>query len=256
MNHLRAQATVLRTHRTLVAVDQQAYRPLGRRAFLGALGLGATGIVIGSPIQTAIESAFRPLADADGTGLTNLLPTTSKFRFYSVAGFNPDIAPSEYRLGVTGMVETPLELSYGDLLDRPMVGITRDFQCVTGWRVPDVEWAGVKVSDLLDEAGVADGATHLRFFSYDGIYTTTLTMEQARRDDVLVATQMLGDDVRREHGGPVRLFVAPMYGYKSLKWLAGFEVTDSVEPPGFWEVRGYDTDAWVGESNGRADDPT
>ena len=156
----------------------------------------------------------------------------------------------------TGMVDTPLELSFADLLERPMVGLTRDFQCVTGWRVPDVEWAGVKVADILDEAGVDDAATHLRFFSYDGIYTTTLTLEQARRDDVLVATKMLGDDVRREHGGPVRLFVAPMYGYKSLKWLAGFEVTDSVEPPGYWEVRGYDTDAWVGESNGRTDEPT
>ena len=243
-------------HRTLGCVERQAYRPLGRRTFLAAVGLGATGIVIGSPVQTALETAFRPISDADGTGLTDLLPTTSKFRFYSVAGFNPDISTAEYRLGVTGMVDTPLELSFDDLLERPMVGLTRDFQCVTGWRVPDVEWAGVRVADILDEAGVDDAATHLRFFSYDGIYTTTLTLEQARRDDVLVATKMLGDDVRREHGGPVRLFVAPMYGYKSLKWLAGFEVTDSVEPPGYWEVRGYDTDAWVGESNGRTDEPT
>ena len=55
-------------------------------------------------------------------------------------------------------------------------------------------------------------------------------MEQARRDDVIVATKMLGGDVTREHGGPVRLYVAPMYGYKSLKWLAGIEVTDRAEP--------------------------
>ncbi len=257
MNHTDRAVRISESHHTLVIVDQPAYRPVGRRTFLGVLGVGATGIVIGSPVQTAIESAFQPLADADGTGLTDLLPTTSKFRFYSAAGFNPDIPIPEYRLGVAGLVDRELDLSYADLLDRPMVGITRDFQCVTGWRVPDVEWAGVKVADLLDEAGVADEATHLRFFSYDGVYTTTLSLEQARRDDVIVATQMLGGDVRREHGGPVRLFVAPMYGYKSLKWLAGFEVTDSVDPPGFWEVRGYDTDAWVGDSNGRSgDEPT
>lgn len=236
-------------------MDTPGYRPLGRRAFLSAIGVGAAGVLVGSPIQTAIESAFRPIADADGTGLTSLLPTTSKFRFYSVAGFNPDIPRPEYRLSVTGLVDRQLELSFDDLLDRPMVGLTRDFQCVTGWRVPDVEWAGVKVSTLLDEAGVAPGASHLRFFSYDGVYTTTLTMDQARRDDVIVATKMLGGDVRREHGGPVRLYVAPMYGYKSLKWLAGFEVVDSGQPPGFWEVRGYDTDAWVGGSNGRDDAP-
>lgn len=230
-------------------------RPWGRRAFLGALGLGATGVLVGAPVQTAIESLFRPLAERDGTGLTSLLPATSKFRFYSVAGFNPDVSRDEYRLSVSGLVDAPLELSYDDLLDRPMVGLTRDFQCVTGWRVPDVEWAGVKVADLLDEAGASPRGTHLRFFSSDGVYTTTLTMEQARRDDVIVATRMLGGEVRREHGGPVRLYVAPMYGYKSLKWLSGFDVVDSVEPPGYWEVRGYDADAWVGDSNGRSDEP-
>lgn len=212
--------------------------------------------MVGSPLQTALESAFRPLASRDGTGLTSILPTTAKFRFYSVAGFNPDIAPDEYRLAVTGQVAGELDLGLADLLERPMVGLTKDFQCVTGWRVPDVEWAGVTVSDLLDEAGAAAGATHVRFFSHDGVYTTTLTMDQARRDDVIVATKMLGDDVTREHGGPVRLYVAPMYGYKSLKWLAGIEVTDEPEPPGYWEVRGYDTDAWVGRSNGRDDAPT
>ncbi len=227
---------------------------MGRRAFLGILGLGAAGILVGSPVQTAIESAFRPLVAHDGTGLSALLPTTAKFRYYSVVGYNPHISHDEYRLTVTGLVRDELDLSYQDLLDRPMVQLTKDFQCVTGWRVPDVEWSGVKVADLLDEAGA--NATHVRFLSSDGAYSTTLTMEQARRDDVIVATQMLGGDVTVEHGGPVRLYVAPMYGYKSLKWLAGIEATDNPEPAGFWEVRGYDADAWVGNSNGRSDEPT
>ena len=75
------------------------------------------------------------------------------------------------------------------------------------------------------------GATHVRFHSFDGIYTETLTMEQALRDDVLVAHQMLGHDVTSEHGGPVRLYVAPMYGYKSLKWLERIEVADELDHP-------------------------
>jgi DMSO/TMAO reductase YedYZ molybdopterin-dependent catalytic subunit len=50
--------------------------------------------------------------------------------------------------------------------------------------------------------------------------------------------------------------VAPMYGYKSLKWLDRIEVVDELSP-GYWEVRGYDIDAWVGSSNGRqGDEPT
>lgn len=213
------------------------------------------GVVVGSPVQTAIESAFQPIVDADPTGLSDVLPASSKFRFYSVAGFNPDIAKDDYALVVDGLVASEAVLSYDDLLQGDIVGLTRDFQCVTGWRVPDVEWEGVRVGDLLDEVGVADDATHVRFHSSDGIYTTTLSIDDARRDDVLVAHKMLGADVRREHGGPVRLLVAPMYGYKSLKWLSRIEVTDTGEPPGFWEERGYDTDAWVGRSNGRNDDP-
>ena len=71
---------------------------------------------------------------------------------------------------------------------------------------------------------------------------------------MIVAHQMMGGPVSQEHGGPVRLYVAPMYGYKSLKWLERIEVVDTLVP-GYWEERGYDVDAWVGESNGRRDDP-
>ena len=98
------------------------------------------------------------------------------------------------------------------------------------------------------------GATHLRLTSFDGVYTESLTMEQARRPDVIVAYEMLGGAITKAHGGPVRLYVAPMYGYKSLKWLDGIEVTDHLEP-GYWEHLGYDVDAWVGRSNGRDDEP-
>jgi DMSO/TMAO reductase YedYZ molybdopterin-dependent catalytic subunit len=131
----------------------------------------------------------------------------------------------------------------------------RDFLCVTGWRVQDVPWTGVLVRDLLDAAGVTRGATHLRFFSFDGAYTESLSLEQARRDDVMVAHRLEDEPLSRTHGGPARLYVAPMYGYKSLKWLDRIEVV-AEEVPGYWEERGYDVDAWVGRSNGRRDDPT
>jgi DMSO/TMAO reductase YedYZ molybdopterin-dependent catalytic subunit len=67
--------------------------------------------------------------------------------------------------------------------------------------------------------------------------------------NVIVAYQMLGGPVTREHGGPVRLYVAPMYGYKSIKWLSSISVVDHVEP-GYWEDNGYAVNAWIGRSNG------
>ena len=57
-----------------------------------------------------------------------------------------------------------------------------------------------------------------------------------------------------EHGGPVRLYVAPMFGYKSLKWLSAIKVVDQVVP-GYWEQNGYSQNAWIGSSNGRSDQP-
>jgi DMSO/TMAO reductase YedYZ molybdopterin-dependent catalytic subunit len=133
--------------------------------------------------------------------------------------------------------------------------LTRDFQCVTGWRVSEVEWKGVRLADLLDRAGVQDRATALKFHSFDGAYTESLTLAQARRDDVIVAYELEGSPLSDEHGGPARLYVAPMYGYKSCKWLDRIELTKEVEE-GYWEVRGYDVDGWVGRSNGRDDDAT
>jgi DMSO/TMAO reductase YedYZ molybdopterin-dependent catalytic subunit len=131
----------------------------------------------------------------------------------------------------------------------------RDFQCVTGWRVPQVPWAGVRLADVLDRAGVRPEARAVRFVSFDGAYTESLTLAQARRRDVLVAYELEDAPLTDDHGGPVRLYVAPMYGYKSCKWLDTIELTETVEP-GYWEQRGYDVDGWVGHSNHRDDERT
>jgi DMSO/TMAO reductase YedYZ molybdopterin-dependent catalytic subunit len=228
--------------------------PVGRRVVLGMVGLGVLGILVGGRVQDGIERALRPVSQNDPTGLTSFVPTAGRFRIYSVTPNMPSRSTGEYRLTVDGLVDHPHALSYDQLLRLPQTELVREFQCVTGWRVPDVPWQGVTLATLLDRAGVQPSATHLRLYSFDGAYTESLTLDQARRDDVIVAHQMLGGPVSQEHGGPVRLYVAPMYGYKSLKWLERIEVVDRLVP-GYWEERGYDIDAWVGESNGRSDDP-
>ena len=131
-----------------------------------------------------------------------------------------------------------------------------DCLAVPRW-VDEVAGGGpyASLDDLLDAAGVEPGAKALRFTCFDGIYTESLTLAQARRPDMLVAYQMDDKPVTAAHGGPVRLYAAPMYFYKSAKWLSGITVTDRVEP-GYWEHYGYDVDGWVGRSNGRDDAPT
>jgi len=228
--------------------------PIGRRVFLGLIGLGVVGVATGAAIQGWLERTVSPIIGRDPTGLFSLLPI-GRFRIYTVTGGLPERTRAEYRLRVGGLVDKRLDLSFAELTSMPVTEVTRDFQCVTGWRVPDVQWTGVRLRDVLDRAGVQADATAVRFVSFDGAYSESLTLDQARRNDVLVAYDLDGEPLSSEHGGPARLYVAPMYGYKSCKWLGAIELTASVEP-GYWEQRGYDVDAWVGRSNGRDDSAT
>lgn len=223
---------------------------MGRRVVLGMLGLGALGVLTGKTVQGGINA----IASRDPTGLTSLLPGTGGFRYYSVTGDEPVESTAQYRLTIKGLVDHPTTLTYAELAAMPQTHLVKDFQCVTGWRVPGVPWSGVALSHLLDVVGVKDSAKAVLFGSFDGVYTESLTLDQASGTDTLVATHMLGAPVTQSHGGPVRLYVAPMYGYKSLKWLSSIELSDKVVP-GYWEDNGYDVDAWIGKSNGRSDAP-
>jgi DMSO/TMAO reductase YedYZ molybdopterin-dependent catalytic subunit len=228
--------------------------PIGRRIVLGMLGLGALGVVAGARAQQAIDSVLGPLGNSDPTGLTGLLPAAGGFRYYSVTGSTPVRSEEDYRLLVTGLVARPAVLTLAALRALPQATLVRDFQCVTGWRVRRVPWSGVLLSHLIAAAEPRPQAQAVAFRSFDGTYTESLTLDQARRADVLVALTMNGEPVTHAHGGPVRLYVAPMYGYKSAKWLGEISLTDRVVP-GYWERRGYDIDAWIGASNGRDDEP-
>ena len=229
-------------------------RPVGRRVVLGLLGLGAAGVAFGPTVSRSLGSVAGALSRHDPTGLSSYIPGAG-WRYYTVTDSFPYHPPSTYRLAVTGNVANELTLTTNDLRSRRRTRLTADFQCVTGWRVPGVRWEGVRLSELLDEAQPDSDQTAVQFKSYDGTYTESLTMTQARRADVLVVDTLDGNPIGRAHGGPVRLLVAPMYGYKSCKWLSEITVTSKLLP-GYWEQLGYDQNAWVGRSNGRRDAPT
>jgi DMSO/TMAO reductase YedYZ molybdopterin-dependent catalytic subunit len=229
-------------------------RPVGRRVVLGLLGLGAAGVAAGPALSRGLGDVAGALSRHDPNGLSALIPGAG-WRYYTVTNAFPYRPPSTYRLAVTGNVNRELNLSASDLKAMPRARLTADFQCVTGWRVAAVRWEGVRLATVLDTAGIEPGQTAVEFLSYDGVYTESLTMSQARRNDVLIVDTLDGQPIGRAHGGPVRLLVAPMYGYKSCKWLSEIRVTDHLVH-GYWEQFGYDQNAWVGKSNGRDDAPT
>lgn len=239
--------------------EHEAYagrgRPIGRRVLLGTLGLGALGVLTAPALQRATDAFLAGASQRDPTGLTGLLPNGGGFRYYSVAASVPHKNETTYRLTVDGLVDHPAEYTLADLRAMPQTRLVHDVQCVTGWRVPSTPFEGVRLAHLLDAAGLRPSAGAIRFTCFDGTYTESLSLRQAYRPDVLVALRMQDKPVGHNHGGPVRLYVAPMYFYKSAKWLSGITVTKDVRP-GYWENRGYDVDAWVGRSNGRDDEPT
>jgi DMSO/TMAO reductase YedYZ molybdopterin-dependent catalytic subunit len=211
---------------------------LGRAAFLGLTAATAGALVLGK--QTIPSISLVP-----STGYAN------GFTLYTVVDGFPAFDARTYRLSIGGMVERPLTMSLHEILQHPSVTVKQLYTCVTGWTVPHTHWTGIRLADLLDEVGPQAGAQALTFYSFDGVYTESLTMEQARRSNVLLAYHLNGKPLPRGQGAPLRLVVPGMYGYKFIKWLHRIEVVPH-PVDGYWENRGYDRDAYVGHSNGLA----
>ena len=128
--------------------DDQTETHVGRRAVLGVAALGAAGIALGSRVENTLGGTLTRIS-SDLGGLGALVPGADEFRIYTVTGSIPTISPESYRLRVDGMVERPLELSLDDLRAMRRTSLTHYFQCVTGWRVPNVHWEGVQLSEVL-----------------------------------------------------------------------------------------------------------
>ena len=204
-------------------------RPLGRRAFLAAMGVGASSLVWGDKALQLFQSA---------------VPVGNRWRIYAIDLPYPVYDPASWTLTVDGMVDRPQRFTMADLRALAPARQTTDFHCVTGWSVPDVRWRGVRFATLLARAGVKPGAKALKFTSAEVPYVDTLTLEQLRAPDAMVAFDMDDEPLTREHGAPARVVMPRMYGYKGVKWLERITVVDRIED-GYWEQRGYSRDAYV-----------
>ncbi|MEO9174598.1 MAG: molybdopterin-dependent oxidoreductase [Gaiellales bacterium] len=218
--------------------------PVGRAAFLATILAGVGGIALAPKISSRIYGAV----DALPAGLGSLVPGGG-WRIYSVQSPLPVFHPATFRLRIHGLVEHPVVLDWNTVSRLPGDSQISTFHCVTGWTVSNVHWEGIRAKTIADLVKPTSAATHVTFQSLEGPYVDQLTREQFELSDTMLARQMNGKPVSRAHGAPLKLVIPQMYGYKGVKWVTDIRY-DSVEQPGFWEQRGYDTDAWVGRSNG------
>jgi sulfoxide reductase catalytic subunit YedY len=178
-----------------------------------------------------------------------------EFEIFKVTNKIPCANSQTWQFRVFGLVDNPMTLSWGEFLEIPRKVQISNFHCITGWNVYDVTYEGILLSQLLTLAKANLDAKYVKFYSADGVYTSSLNLEQAKMGDVMVVVLMDGNPIPSDLGGPARLIVPQMYGYKGVKWLNAVEL---IREPylGFWEERGYANDAWVNQadSNHLSDD--
>ena len=174
-------------------------RTYGRRAFLGVTAVGLSSLLWGRAAWDAFVAVAPP----------GLVPG---WRIYTVASTMPRFDPATWRLTIDGLVGAPQSLTYAQLRALPSAEQVSTFRCVTGWTIHDVHWRGVRFRDLLAEAQPSSDARVLTFTSAEKPYVDTLTLQQAQLADVMLAYEMDGKPLAREHGAPVRVVIPEMYG--------------------------------------------
>jgi DMSO/TMAO reductase YedYZ molybdopterin-dependent catalytic subunit len=226
--------------------ENVAARRVGRAGFLGLVGAGVATLFYGPQISRVTSAVTKPFADL--TGLNRIVPSGG-WRIYTIASTMPTFDPATWRLRIDGLVRRPCELSYGDLLALPKAEQVSNFHCVTGWTVNGVHWGGVRFADLLARAQPLPQARAAHFISAEIPYEDYLELDQVALPDTMLAYEMDGAPLPREHGAPVRVVIPEMYGYKNVKWVNRITLVAG-QREGYWEQLGYDVNAWVGHSNG------
>lgn len=237
-----------------------------RRAFLRASAIvGAAAVVAGSAgrwLTRRVEATVAAAA-AEIPPVADPLPPVPADASVSVEGMPPFITPNDtfyridtalqvptinvdtWRLQITGMVDNPMELDFDQLLDRyEAVEADITMACVSnevgGNLVGNARWQGVRLADVLADAGVRDGADQLVGRAVDGFTTGSPLEVVLDGRESLIAVGMNGEQLPREHGFPARLVVPGLYGYVSAtKWLSEIELTTFDAFDAYWVPRGW-----------------
>ncbi len=195
----------------------------------------------------------------DVAGISPIITPNEDFYLIDTALTPPQVNLEEWTLRITGLVENPYEITFDELLTRPLVERYVTLSCVSnsvgGSLVGHAKWLGVPLSLILDEAGVLPEAQQIVGRSVDGFtvgFPSTIPFDGR---DALVAVGMNDEPLPIEHGFPVRLVVAGLYGYVSAtKWLSELELTTWDGFDAYWVPRGWAKEAPV-KTQSRIDTP-
>ncbi|UCB47244.1 MAG: molybdopterin-dependent oxidoreductase [Spirochaetota bacterium] len=203
---------------------------------------GLTKQWIKNPVLIDFISGFSdlaPLADRLDHDTMNFI---SQQNFFNLAiGKIPTIDTDSYRLGITGTIENPAAFTYDEILELPQESVYATLETISnppgGRSIGNAIWTGVAFDFLLDMIEPKEDSKEVVFRCYDG-YSTSITLDEARREGVLLAYKMNGQTLSPDHGYPLRLVVPEKYGMKWPKWIREIEIVD-YDYKGYWEQRGW-----------------
>ena len=198
------------------------------------------------PDMDIMDMDLEEMSKEDMQDVLPLPPITSNARHYlqSINGknYDPKIAADSWRMVVDGLVDQPhAGWQYEDIIALPMQRQVLTMQCIGNWiggpLVGNAEWGGTPLSEVLNMAGIKSEATRVKFYSdsSDG-YTTSIPLERALRDEVILAWEMNGEPLPSKHGFPLRLINPGHYGQKMPKWITRIELIDHPYL-GYWESK-------------------
>jgi DMSO/TMAO reductase YedYZ molybdopterin-dependent catalytic subunit len=142
-----------------------------------------------------------------------------------------------YVLSVGGLVKEKRSFSWKDILAMPKSRVNSRLTSVSGWSVR-ADWEGIRWDDFVRQIFFDPEADYVRFSTVGGSYTTVVSIKDLKNPRVLLAYGVNGDWIEPEYGGPLRMVIPNLWGYKSCKWLGEIDFIDQMEG-GYWEDRGY-----------------
>ena len=131
-----------------------------------------------------------------------------------------------WRLVVDGLVHNRMDLPYDALIELPRVGLRADFTCVEGWTVEDIAWEGVRVRTLAERAGASPQVKFVTFHAPNG-FAVSLPLDEAMKDETVLAYRMNGAPLPQEHGAPLRLVSPAKDCWFGVKWVERVEFSET-----------------------------
>lgn len=158
------------------------------------------------------------------------------------AGGMQDIDPATHKLEVGGLA-AETQFSLEEIKAWPMTAADARLTSVSGFSVRAL-WQGASWREFLKHVEPQAKASHATFVSAGGGYQTTVSLSDLDHPRVLLCYAVGDLPLEPAYGGPLRMFIPHLWGYKSAKWLASIEFADRMRG-GYWEDRGYPREAAI-----------